>query len=111
MRDDDVYIVSFPKCGTTWTKEMVWNIRNELDFEKALSVPQTKRVPFIESSGIRSDKAYQTDPEANNSVKFAKNMPFTELRLLTTHLSYDMLPIQVKEKKPYICYAPTTHPP
>ena len=104
VRDDDVYIVSFPKCGTTWTKEMVWNICNDLDFEKAMSVPLTKRIPFIEASGIRSEKDRQTDSKFFNSVNFAKQMPFNEPRLLTMHLSYDMLPQQVREKKPKIVY-------
>jgi len=34
---DDVWISSFPKCGTTWTQEMVWCIMNDLDFRRAES--------------------------------------------------------------------------
>lgn len=34
-RDDDVWVLSQPKCGTTWVQEMVWLIAHDLDFETA----------------------------------------------------------------------------
>ena len=112
VRDDDVYVTSFPKCGTTWTQEMVWNICNNFDFDKAKSVPLVKRMPFIEISGLLKDNLVAgmsaddktATPEAADSVQNATNMPRSEPRLLKTHLSYDMLPTQVREKKPKIVY-------
>lgn len=46
--EDDVWIVSFPKCGTTWTQEMLWMLNNNLDYKKAEKVKQHDRFPFIE---------------------------------------------------------------
>lgn len=31
----DIWLVSPPKCGVTWTQEMVWLIANDLDYEGA----------------------------------------------------------------------------
>jgi hypothetical protein len=45
---DDVWIISFPKCGTTWAIEMVWLLVNNLDFERARQIHQNDRAPFIE---------------------------------------------------------------
>ena len=112
VREGDVYVVTFPKCGTTWTQEMVWNICNGCDFEKAKSVPLTKRMSFIEISGLIKDNLVASMPEeakaamseAADSVNNANNMSRDEPRLLKTHLSYDMLPRQVREKKPKIVY-------
>jgi hypothetical protein len=32
---DDVWIVTPPKCGTTWMQEIVWHIHTDVDLEKA----------------------------------------------------------------------------
>ena len=47
-RPDDIWISSFPKCGTTWTQEMVWCIMNDLDYDKAKQDTLEYRVPFFE---------------------------------------------------------------
>ena len=44
VRSDDVWISSFPKCGTTWTQEMVWNIVNNMDLDTAKSVNLNKEL-------------------------------------------------------------------
>ena len=57
--DDDIWISSFPKCGTTWTQEMVWNIVNNLDFDAARSKPLDLRVPFLELSGLVEERLFE----------------------------------------------------
>ena len=47
LRDDDIWILSYPKCGTTWTQEMVWQIVNNVDKE-AGKQPLYLRSPFFE---------------------------------------------------------------
>ena len=46
--EDDVWVISYPKCGTTWCQEMVWLLNNNLDFEKAKKIEQIDRFPFLE---------------------------------------------------------------
>lgn len=48
VRDDDVWIISYPKCGTTWTQEMVWLLGNELDYATGAKVDLSDRSPFLE---------------------------------------------------------------
>ena len=54
--EEDIWISSFPKCGTTWTQEMVWNIVNDLDFDRAKSEKLDRRIPFFELTAITEDR-------------------------------------------------------
>merc|ERR1719430_1813010 len=47
LREDDIWIVTYPKTGTTWTQEMVWMLVNGMDTDKG-NVPLTLRSPFLE---------------------------------------------------------------
>uniref|UniRef100_A0A0K2TC45 Sulfotransferase 1C2like [Musca domestica] n=1 Tax=Lepeophtheirus salmonis TaxID=72036 RepID=A0A0K2TC45_LEPSM len=62
-RDDDNWIVSFPKCGSAWLRELVWCFKNNMDFEKASTIHQGERIPFIEKGnfGLRFKNAGWTE--------------------------------------------------
>jgi len=49
VRENDIWVVTYPKCGTTWTQEMVWQIVNKCDFDGG-KVPLCTmgRFPFLE---------------------------------------------------------------
>ncbi|CAL8072372.1 unnamed protein product [Orchesella dallaii] len=47
VRDDDLWLVSFVKAGTTWTKEMTWLIGTDLDYERAKENAYV-RFPYFE---------------------------------------------------------------
>ena len=108
---NDIWISSFPKCGTTWCQEMVWNIVNNLDFETAKSKILRNRIPFLELSGLMEEKHFEnlTDQDkAENqavvaSVEYCKQLT-SRPRILKTHLHVEMLPKQVNEKKPKVIY-------
>jgi len=46
--EDDIWVITFPKCGTTWTQEIVWLLNNNLDYEAAYNTFIDVRFPFIE---------------------------------------------------------------
>lgn len=48
VREDDVWIVTLKKCGTTWMQELLWLLMNDCDFEGALAKDQELRSPFWE---------------------------------------------------------------
>lgn len=46
--EDDVFVCSFPRSGTTLTQEMVWLIMHDFDFEAAKSEVLDNRFPELE---------------------------------------------------------------
>ena len=51
VRSEDVWVVSYPKCGTTWTQELVWQVANKLDLEGG-KVMLDERFPYLEAETL-----------------------------------------------------------
>lgn len=45
---DDIWLLCYPKTGSTWAQEMIWLLNNDMDFETANNVIQTERFPYME---------------------------------------------------------------
>lgn len=88
VREDDVWVLTFPKSGTTWVQEIVYLLMNDLDTDKASKTTMERRFPFLE--------LHTPGP------KIIAKMPSP--RLIKTHLPFSLLPDQWKEKKPKIIY-------
>ena len=65
VREDDVWVVTYPKCGTTWTQEILWNIVNGVQVER-IKEPLTERSPFINSPMI------EDSPDRNPAEFFSR---------------------------------------
>ena len=68
-RDDDIFITTYPKCGTTWTQQIVsllFNNGNELDSEKGVF----KHSPFLELYGVDVVKQTPRPMGHQNSSSF-----------------------------------------
>ncbi|XP_060580136.1 sulfotransferase 4A1-like [Ruditapes philippinarum] len=93
-RQDDVWVCSFPRSGTTMTQELVYHIMT-LDFDTAKTVPQEERFPQLLEHA-----------EVNNGITMFKE--FTGLqhherraspRMIKSHLHYSLLPEQLRNGK------------
>ncbi|KAL5277321.1 hypothetical protein ACFFRR_002515 [Megaselia abdita] len=86
--EDDVWIVTYPKCGTTWSQEMVWCLMNNMDFETAKKVDIAERSPYLES--------------ALEVVEKSKGL--LRPRVLKSHEEMQLLPMELWTKKPKIIF-------
>ena len=82
VKEDDIWIVTYPKSGTTWTQEMVWQIVNNVDKERG-QLPLFTRTPFLEFQCITKDMPFGCPPEMPKQV----TMPFYFHTVLLHHLT------------------------
>ncbi|XP_068242966.1 sulfotransferase 1A1-like [Palaemon carinicauda] len=107
MRNTDVFVMTFPKCGTTWGQEIIWTMRNSpnLDHPWASKAPLA-RSPFMDydmmmripESGSPSDPIYDMflemcpgkNPEDGVNIQLAGAIP--DPRTIKSHLPFSLMP-------------------
>lgn len=89
-RSDDIYVVSFPKSGTTWVQEIVYLVVNNLNFEKAQASVLENRFPYLE---------YQFP-----GWKSLTSLNCPTARCIKSHLPYSLLPQSIKDRNCKIIY-------
>lgn len=95
VRPTDIFVISFPKCGSTWSQEMIWLLNNNLDYKAAREIHMAKR--FVE---LDIDIAFN---------ELTLNIPkilaaVTSTRHIKTHIPAGLLPQQIWTVKPKIIY-------
>ena len=117
VRPDDVWVITYPKCGTTWTQEIMWHIMNDVNKEMG-KMPLFARSPFLEYEGLAGKgmvtKMMKVDAKqddhtgqfSDNSVDRAANMPSP--RIIKSHMPFEFLPPNLidKAKVIYVCRNP-----
>ncbi|XP_034659949.1 luciferin sulfotransferase [Drosophila subobscura] len=100
--EDDVWMVSYPRTGSTWAQEMVWLLGHELDYVAA-EQDIRMRSPLLELSALFSTDHHEMVAQAfGNTVELVRNLP--RPRYARSHLSWQLLPEQFDEVKPRIVY-------
>ena len=85
LREDDVWIITSPKCGTTWTQETTWHIMNNVQLQRTQE-RLFDRSPFLEMGVMRS-----SDPNAaEEMIRKLDDLPSP--RTIKTHLPLELLP-------------------
>ncbi|XP_063238071.1 luciferin sulfotransferase-like [Bacillus rossius redtenbacheri] len=101
VRPDDVWLVSYPRTGSTWAQEMVWLIGHDLDFQGAKQLQQI-RTPLLELSAIMAQEKGAWKEELDNSVGMVEAMPSP--RYIKSHLPLELLPLQLDSVQPKVVY-------
>ncbi|XP_044736081.1 luciferin sulfotransferase-like [Chrysoperla carnea] len=99
VKQTDIWVLGFPKSGTTWLQEMVWCLANNLNLSCQRSM--LEKFPVLESKmhHHHSDEYYILE-----SIKYCDDLP--DPRFIKCHLPWNALPKQLRtgEAKPKIIY-------
>ena len=93
VTENDIWVVTYPRSGTTWTQEMVWNIVNNLDFEKAKKTDIDDKFFFLDMDWLQSG----SHGDAPGFIEKAEKQ-LGQQRMIKTHLPIGLLPPALLEK-------------
>jgi len=85
IRESDVWIITPPKCGTTWTQETTWHIMNNMQLDRTKEF-LFDRSPMVDMPCI-SNMSLQ---DATEFFKTLENLPSP--RTIKTHFPLELLP-------------------
>uniref|UniRef100_A0A0K2SY20 Sulfotransferase domain-containing protein n=2 Tax=Lepeophtheirus salmonis TaxID=72036 RepID=A0A0K2SY20_LEPSM len=85
IRSDDLFLISYPKAGSTWCQEMVWQLKEGTNFEGGKR-NLGERIPFLELESL-----YLRESDfPQKSVEDVKNK--SSPRIIKSHLLTPFLP-------------------
>ncbi|XP_077015413.1 amine sulfotransferase-like [Tamandua tetradactyla] len=87
IRDDDVFIITYPKSGTIWAQQILSLIHYEGHRNKTENVETLDRAPFLEYNMRKVDFSKMPSP-----------------RIFSSHIPYYLAPRGLKNKKAKIVY-------
>jgi len=111
LRKDDVWIVTSPKCGTTWTQEITWLVMNKADITTAKAKALTERSPFLwntvpmfwlntedgaENPFLPKGWVAETEDDVADGLFVSLDL-VPSPRLIKTHLPFELLPENLLE--------------
>lgn len=96
VKPTDIWSITFPKCGSTWSQEMIWLLNNNLDYDVAKAKSIFERYEYLEFDIIFEDMDYNYLDTADDEC--------IEPRHIKTHLPAGLLPVQLWTVKPKIIY-------
>ncbi|KAK8398215.1 hypothetical protein O3P69_003852 [Scylla paramamosain] len=113
VQSDDVWVITYPKSGTTWTQEIVWCLLHGQDSPDA-KLELMKRFPFFEFDSLLIPEWSPPPPLPEDSPirlgnSWRRVQEQTSPRTIKSHLPKKLLPSNFWEKKPkvvYICRDP-----
>lgn len=112
IRNDDVFVCSLPKSGSSWTETIVWFLKQGSNFESNQSNKRQKSVSGFEIPA--TFKANANELQANDqslteseALKMAWSMHFEQLespRIIKTHVPVYALPKAIWTKQTKLIY-------
>lgn len=102
VRKDDVWVLSFPKSGTTWIQNIAWQLKNGLQLTKepiSLNNAQYLEWPIFDGDRLLKQRLDSLFP---NSLDELNRAP--DPRVIKSHLPPHLLPVELWTVRPKMIY-------
>ncbi|XP_072018971.1 sulfotransferase 1A3-like isoform X2 [Amphiura filiformis] len=102
VRQDDLFLISYPKAGTTWMQQIISMILKETGKDDSNDAEHTHlffKFPFLEMSWVKHYSQLDLLPPTHRLLDHVPSP-----RTIKTHLPSAMLPKQLFDKKPKVIY-------
>lgn len=105
IRPDDIWIVHFPKVGSTWVHNIVWQLKNNLDFNAPGITSSHQLLEYCilyEDDEKKSENFHRFIDELDESMDKYEKLPSP--RIFKSQLPAYLLPKDLWKVKPKIIY-------
>ncbi|KAL5276710.1 hypothetical protein ACFFRR_002122 [Megaselia abdita] len=99
VKDDDLWIVTFPKCGSNWMVEVASLVKNNFEIQGASTKPLNEKYSHVEQIALRFPEGSPQMERFEAEIKNPKPN-----RILKSHLPLPFLPQEILTKKPKVIY-------
>ncbi len=96
-RPDDVFVMSWPKNGTTWTMELVWLLLHDCDVAKAALLERHQKMTFLDR-GVFIDFRQDNPPGISFMEVLAEFEARASPRIIKSHLPLCLFPPDFLDK-------------
>ena len=101
LKDDDICLLTYPKCGTMWAQELISLVKNNFDFKKIQEIPLRERGVMFDFP-IVMDVLRKDGVPLDSILECMENAPSP--RLIYSHLPIVLLPDDLLDKcKVIVC--------
>lgn len=100
VQASDIYVITFPKNGTTLTQELAWCVQNNCNLEEAKTTLLDQRVPFLDLPMLLEHFSANLPVDPRKVIEDMEKMPAP--RILKSHLPLALLPNNLLDKSKVI---------
>ncbi|XP_076035141.1 sulfotransferase 1C2-like isoform X2 [Oratosquilla oratoria] len=93
FHESDVVVMTHPKCGTTWTQEILWNMVHNPNIDSpAAEEAVNGRSPYLDNPMLKQFAELCPGANPADGIEIQRVAAMPGIRIFKTHLTFPLLP-------------------